>query len=79
MTIREIESEWRETGIYCPFCEPDDAGPWMTYTDGVKRPQCCNPDCLETLPDEYIWEWLITLPEYHDVLLDTWHKKAGAT
>ena len=61
MTIVEIESDFRETGIFCPFCE----GEWMTYSDGITRPQCGNKDCLSSLPDEYIWQWLITLPEFH--------------
>lgn len=64
MSIVEVESAWRETGIKCPFCE----GEWMTYTDGQSRPQCSNPECLSLLPDSFIWEWLITLPEFRPTL-----------
>ena len=64
MPIIEIESEWRETGIVCPFCD----GEWMTYSNGQRRPQCGNDDCLRVMPDEYIWEWLITLPEFRPTL-----------
>ncbi len=64
MPIIEIESAWRKTGIVCPFCE----GEWMTYSDGRSRPQCSNPECLSTLPDTFIWEWLITLPEFRPTL-----------
>ena len=53
-----MSSEWRETGIICPFCGG------MTYSTGQRRPQCGNDDCLCMMPDEYIWEWLITLPEF---------------
>ena len=55
--IGEIESDFRETGIPCPLCYG------MTYSDGINRPQCGNNNCLELLPDEYIWQWLITLPK----------------
>jgi hypothetical protein len=64
MPIIEIESAWRETGIVCPFCE----GEWMTYSNGETRPQCGNDNCLRTMPDEYIYEWLITLPEFRQTL-----------
>jgi hypothetical protein len=60
MTIIEIESDWRETGIICPHCG------WMTYSNGKDRPQCGNDNCLKYLTDEYIWTWLITLPEYRN-------------
>ncbi len=46
MTIIEIESDWRETGIICPLCG------CMTYSDGKHRPQCGNNDCLEYLPSD---------------------------
>lgn len=62
MPIIEVESEWRQTGITCPYC----IGEWMTYSDGKSRPACCN--CYKTLPDEFIWEWLITLPEFRPTL-----------
>jgi len=55
-----MSSEWRETGIICPFCDG------MTYSTGQRRPQCGNDDCLRVMPDEYIWEWLITLPEFRE-------------
>jgi hypothetical protein len=58
--ILEIESDWRETGIICPYCE----GEWMTYSNGKSRPQCGNDDCLRHLTDEYIFTWLITRPEF---------------
>jgi hypothetical protein len=58
MPIIEVESDWRQTGITCPYC----IGEWMTYSDGKSRPACCN--CYKVLPDEFIWEWLITLPEF---------------
>lgn len=70
MPIVEIESAWRETGIVCPFCE----GEWMTYSNGETRPQCGNDNCLRVMPDEYIFEWLITLPEFRPTLraADKW-------
>jgi hypothetical protein len=56
MSIIEIESRWRETGIPCPKCGE------MTYSDGAHRPQCTVQECLAVVPDETIWGWLITLP-----------------
>ncbi len=55
MSIDEIESAWRETGIMCP------AGcGWMTFSDGKHRPTCGNEKCLAEVTDEQIWMWLIT-------------------
>lgn len=57
MAITVIDSAWCETGIVCPFCNDN----WMTYSDGKSRPQCANPQCLKAVPDDTIWQWLITL------------------
>lgn len=65
-----IESDWRETGIVCPFCD----GEYMTYSDGESRPQCSNLLCQAEMPDSYIWQWLITLPISHKDL----HKYAAS-
>lgn len=56
MSIIEVESDWRETGILCsvPGCG------WMTYSDGKHRPTCGNPKCLAHPTDEQIYEYLIT-------------------
>ena len=56
MSIIEIESTWRETGIICPKCGE------MTYSDGAHRPQCTVQECLAVVPDERIGGLLITLP-----------------
>ncbi len=56
MSIDEIESDWRETGIMCAV---PDCG-WMTYSDGKHRPTCGNPKCLAQVADEQIWEYIIT-------------------
>jgi hypothetical protein len=55
MPIFEIASTWIDTGIPCPKCG------YPTYTNGKQQPQCA--ECLEDLPNEFIWEWLITRPE----------------
>ena len=38
-----IDSEWVETGVYCPKCG------WMAYSDGKHPAQCVNHECLEIL------------------------------
>jgi hypothetical protein len=62
--ITVIESSYRETGIICPKC----LGKWMTYSDGESAPQCSNPLCLFVLPAEYVYKWLITLPDFRGQL-----------
>lgn len=64
MSIVEIESDWHDTDIACPFCN----GGYTAFSDGESRPQCSNILCKAEMPDEYIWQWLITKPEFHEKL-----------
>jgi len=73
MTIVIIESAWRDTGIWCPYCWRDVEGePYTCYTDGHYRPQCANPKCLHVLSDQYLYHWLITRPEHRRELMERW-------
>jgi hypothetical protein len=70
--IIEVESEWRATEIACPKCGG------MLYTDGKHHPTCADEQCLYQPSISYMWEWLITLPEYRDALRLEWAKKLQA-